>query len=57
MSEEADVAAAIRDLVKQIDYLGNAVQSAAETIANALAQQDANTSRRSQGISQGGTFT
>jgi hypothetical protein len=34
--ESDETAAAIRELARQVDLLGNAVQSAAETIAQAL---------------------
>jgi hypothetical protein len=57
MPEDSELAAAIRDLVKQVDYLGNAMQSAADTIAQALAQQNPGSSIRSKGISDKGTFT
>jgi outer membrane murein-binding lipoprotein Lpp len=35
-SQDAEIAAAIRELAAQVDTLGNAVQSAAETIAAAI---------------------
>jgi hypothetical protein len=34
--DTAETAAAIRELATQVDHLGNAIQSAAETIAKAL---------------------
>lgn len=33
---EQQIAEAIRELASQVDYLGNAVQSAADTIAKAI---------------------
>ena len=35
-NESTEVAAAIRELAEKVDLLGNAVQSAAETIAKAI---------------------
>jgi len=35
-AESAEIAFAIRELAKQVDALGNAVQSAAEMIAKAM---------------------
>jgi hypothetical protein len=55
--EDSEVARAIRDLAEQVDHLGNAVISAAATIAQAIERQTGNSSMRSQGITQGGTFS
>jgi hypothetical protein len=54
---ENEIAAAIRALAEQVDHLGNAVQSAANTVADAVRRQGESQSVRSQGISSGGTFT
>jgi outer membrane murein-binding lipoprotein Lpp len=54
---EDEVAVAIQVLAEQVDQLGNAVQSAAKTIAQAIERQGQPQSVRSEGISPGGTFT
>jgi hypothetical protein len=51
--QSPEVAAAIREHANQVDTLGNAIQSAAETIAQAI--RSLNTAAR--GVSDSGTFT
>jgi hypothetical protein len=53
-TDGSEVAEAIRELARQVDTLGNAVISAARTIAEAIEKRP---NERSSGVSDQGTFT
>jgi hypothetical protein len=54
---DSETVAAIRELVEQVDHLGNAVMSAVAKIAQAIERHDGSSSMHSKGITSGGTFS